>query len=89
MIRFNARVFERYSNEELERCLREEGNLIRLLTLGTVEYNKELDEKNCAKELAEQLKFEEFQKQNAVARIYRKDGKHFALKFCVFVLPND
>lgn len=75
IIRFNARVFERYSNEELEQYLREDGDLIRLLTMGTVEYNKEIEEQNRAKELANQRKFEELQKQDASRRIYQKDGK--------------
>lgn len=74
IIRFNSRVFERYSNEELERCLREDGDLTRLLAAGTIEYTKELEEQNRAKELEERLKFEEMQKQNAAARVYQRDG---------------
>lgn len=75
-IRFNARVFERYSQDELERCLSEDGDLTRLLALGTIEHNKELEEQNRAKELEEQRKFENFQRQNVLARIYQKEGKH-------------
>lgn len=75
IIRFNSRVFERYTNDELERCLREDGDLARLLAAGSVEYNKEMEEQKQAKEEADQRTFEELQKQNAAARVYQKDGK--------------
>lgn len=80
MIRFNSRVFKRYSNEELERCLREEGDLSRLLALGTIEYNKEVEEQNRAKELAGQRAYEEMQKMNAASRVYQRDGKDFRFR---------
>lgn len=79
LIRFNARVFQRYDNEELERCLREDGDLTRLLAAGTIEYNKEVEEKQRDKELAEQRKFEQVQKLNVRARVLQKDGKFYSI----------
>lgn len=81
VIRFNSRVFKRFSNEELERCLREDGNLGRLLSLGTIEYNKEMEERNRAKELAEQRAYEEMQKMTATSRVYQRDGKDIRFRW--------
>lgn len=84
LIRFNARVLERYDNGVLERCLREDGDLTRLLATGTIEYNREMEEKNRDKELAEQRKFEEVQKLNVRTRVFQKDGKNFSVNYREF-----
>lgn len=89
LIRFNARVFKRYDDGELERCIREDGDLTRLLAAGTIEYNKEMEAKNRDKELAEQRKFEEVQKLNGRARVIQKNGKSFLFSYVMVCLDSN
>lgn len=76
IIRFNARVFARYENDELELRLREDGDLCSLLAAGTIEYNKELEQQDRAKEMENQIKFEALQKEQVNAKFNTRKGKN-------------
>lgn len=45
MIRYNAKVFARYSQEEIDNALSTEGDLSSLLAKGIIQYNAELEQK--------------------------------------------